>query len=561
MKKAMLIMLAAIIFSALGAQTEASWSWVQHFETTENTKFIKLTESPDGFAYAATDFTGSMDYMGSRYISRGYNDILVFKTDPLNAWVAQAGGTGGDFVKAITSDSQGNVYITGHFSGTAYFGNIPLVQPIVDGFGQMSIFVAKLDINGNWVWAVQAHGNDVVQPYGITVDQTGAVYICGRHSYTMFWGGYSITAASRYSSFVAKVNSNGELGLIHGFGGAFINEWDEAYAISSDSENNIIVGGSYFSSAYFGSIHLVSNGYYDAYIAKMSPSGQWLWARTAGGNLSDTVTALKVDSEGSIIVCGAFRNTSQFGEISLIMNTNDGFQNYIAKLDNDGNWQWVRRTNASSACSIWGIGIDENRNIHISGHYQGSLSHGDFTLPNRGVMDIFVSKMTTDGDWLWSVSAGGEGVDGAQSVACGSDGKVYVSGTTEGEAYFGNLQYPGGYYEQCYVAQLSPVPVSNDDHGAGSVPMVSLKQNFPNPFNPKTGISFTLAQAGNVSLEVYNVKGQKVKTLLSDYKNAGEHRLEWNGTDDMNRPQSSGIYYYRLINAQKTISKKMILLK
>jgi hypothetical protein len=86
-------------------------------------------------------------------------------------------------------------------------------------------------------------------------------------------------------------------------------------------------------------------------------------------------------------------------------------------------------------------------------------------------------------------------------------------------------------------------------------------QNYPNPFNPKTIISFSLAEAGNVSLEIYNVKGQKVKTLINKEFELGQHQISWEGTDDDGKLVSSGVYCYKMKSGNYTSTKKMILMK
>ena len=88
-----------------------------------------------------------------------------------------------------------------------------------------------------------------------------------------------------------------------------------------------------------------------------------------------------------------------------------------------------------------------------------------------------------------------------------------------------------------------------------------LNQNFPNPFNPNTKISFALKSNGEVNLEIFNLKGQKIKTLVDRSLNEGDHTINWNGTDETNRKVSSGMYFYKLTFDGQTNSKKMIMLK
>jgi hypothetical protein len=88
-----------------------------------------------------------------------------------------------------------------------------------------------------------------------------------------------------------------------------------------------------------------------------------------------------------------------------------------------------------------------------------------------------------------------------------------------------------------------------------------LGQNYPNPFNPTTRISFDLPKSCEVKLEVYNLLGQRVKTLLSGQMTAGSHGIDWNSTDENGKQVSSGIYLYRLTAGEYLETKKMVLLK
>ncbi len=89
----------------------------------------------------------------------------------------------------------------------------------------------------------------------------------------------------------------------------------------------------------------------------------------------------------------------------------------------------------------------------------------------------------------------------------------------------------------------------------------ALRQNYPNPFNPTTTISFELASAGEVTLKVFNVQGQLVRTLASGQHSQGTHEVRWNGTNERGAKVSSGIYLYRLNAGAETITRQMVLLK
>jgi hypothetical protein len=89
----------------------------------------------------------------------------------------------------------------------------------------------------------------------------------------------------------------------------------------------------------------------------------------------------------------------------------------------------------------------------------------------------------------------------------------------------------------------------------------SLSQNYPNPFNPLTTIEYSLQKQARVTLDVFNIVGQKVRTLVSALQPAGRYKIVWDGRDDLGKDVSSGIYFYRLKAGEFYESKKMVILK
>ena len=132
-------------------------------------------------------------------------------------------------------------------------------------------------------------------------------------------------------------------------------------------------------------------------------------------------------------------------------------------------------------------------------------------------------------------------------------------------ARFWPLFYGKVYYDDFALAQISDIVVGVDDKpiaDKGFTPnRYELYQNYPNPFNPSTMIEYILPEASHVKIEIYNLAGQKIKTLIDSYLNAGRYTVQWNGTDDNGTRVASGVYIYRLIAGNNTIARKMILLK
>jgi len=99
--------------------------------------------------------------------------------------------------------------------------------------------------------------------------------------------------------------------------------------------------------------------------------------------------------------------------------------------------------------------------------------------------------------------------------------------------------------------------VAEDNNPAG----FSLDQNFPNPFNMSTTIRFSLPRAGFAELVVYNVMGQKVRSLISEFMTPGSHSIVWDGCDDQDNPVTTGVYFSRLQTRNSSVSSRMMLVK
>ena len=93
------------------------------------------------------------------------------------------------------------------------------------------------------------------------------------------------------------------------------------------------------------------------------------------------------------------------------------------------------------------------------------------------------------------------------------------------------------------------------------IAVIELMDNYPNPFNPVTNIAYSIKETGNIIIEVYNLRGQLVKTLVNEVKETGNYNIIWNSTDNSNKPVSSGVYLYKMKSGNYISTRKMILMK
>ncbi|MCD6177135.1 MAG: T9SS type A sorting domain-containing protein, partial [Candidatus Cloacimonetes bacterium] len=124
--------------------------------------------------------------------------------------------------------------------------------------------------------------------------------------------------------------------------------------------------------------------------------------------------------------------------------------------------------------------------------------------------------------------------------------------------YITTVNQQGMESEPSEIVEIQSVDVDGD-----LIPIITkLNANYPNPFNPTTTISFSVAQTSSlVNIEIFNIKGQKVKQLINEILPAGKHDVVWNGKDDNGKQAASGVYFYRMKSGDIQQSKKMLLLK
>ena len=108
---------------------------------------------------------------------------------------------------------------------------------------------------------------------------------------------------------------------------------------------------------------------------------------------------------------------------------------------------------------------------------------------------------------------------------------------------------------------IGPAATSVESEATSQPETFSLSQNYPNPFNPVTRIDYALAEATDTKLEIYNVRGQRVRTLVDHHLEAGLHFVHWDSRDMKGQSVAAGIYFYRITAGERTATRKMLLLR
>jgi hypothetical protein len=261
--------------------------------------------------------------------SAGQPDIFLARYDASGKllWARRSGGTGEDWGREVVVDALGNIYLTGHFQGTATFDTTTLRSA-----GGRDIFLAKYDPSGNLLWIKQIGGSTDDIGRGIDVDTSANLYLTGTFTGTVKFGTTTLTSAGNEDIFLAKYDTSGNLLWVRQAGGAGL---DRPKNLFLDSLGNSTISGQFNATATFGSdesgpVTLTSAGQDDIFIARYNTTGKLLWAKQAGGTGTDVGFAVAVDSSGNSLVTGWFENTATFDTTTL---TTFGLTDiFIAKL-------------------------------------------------------------------------------------------------------------------------------------------------------------------------------------------------------------------------------------
>jgi hypothetical protein len=193
------------------------------------------------------------------------------------------------------------------------------------------------------------------------------------------------------------------------------------------------------------------------------------------------------------------------------------------------------------------LGEGINGGVHVLAEYNGRLIAGG-TFDSAG--SIAANNIAAWDGSTWS------------SLGSGMNDQVVALADYNNQLWVGGHFTTAGDKVSAYIATWDEFATDTDDDTPDIIPeSFHLAQNYPNPFNPSTNIEFDLPSRAHVTLEIFNVLGQKVRTLIDEDRAAGPYRVIWDGTDDANHSVSTGVYLYRLKTGDLAEVKKMVLLK
>ncbi len=348
-----------------------------------------------------------------------------------------------EVVGATVADRSGNVFTLGSFSGDSItFGSI-LLAPLP---GPTTMVVAKADSSGNYVWAKALKCHRQVGEISIAVDRFGALYLYG-----YYWDSCSIdTFRLRYPTgfdpmtFLVKIGPSGNVLWAKNICSGGISIGTAGFSIGTidiDNADNVILQGVFtYTNDSIGSFLLHNNTvgtYSDIYMAKVSPGGSVLWAKSFGGNNDDAPTSMAMNSDGSFYISGITRSdTLKVGSQSFAIPTSSPLSEYKAtylmKFSVSGSFIWGHIL--SDHIEIRGMTTDKYGFLYLCGSSDSITSISGHALSWAGAgsptskKDILFAKYDGLGNNIWAKSYGTPGQEFGMSIAADSCGKIWMAG-------------------------------------------------------------------------------------------------------------------------------------
>ena len=342
------------------------------------------------------------------------------------AWAKAYGGTSYDFGSDIIVDRKGNLFMAGSYSGPfVTFGTY-----VLNNAGSYDIFLAKLNANGNTLWAKTTGGNGSETVFHMTRSSSGNIYLTGNfYSDSIAFGGDKLYLQGGSDAFVLAFDSFGNKLWARSIGDTL---YETGVSLATDNDGNVYMAGRYSSPAIVsGSDTLLNAGGFDMMLVKYNASGTVEWVKTANSDGDDMVYSVTVAGE-KVYVSGFYEEWLWIDSTVL----SSAYEGMLACFDTGGNFLWVRGFDDPGYCIADSIG-----NLFYAGRFEYSSTEIDGIQvynPYPSYSEIFISMLDGAGNAVWAKSAGGSHNESLGGLDCDHQGNVYLTGqSTSGSIKFG----------------------------------------------------------------------------------------------------------------------------
>ena len=567
MKKLLLSLALLLVGIFANAQVVADWS--STIPTLSNYNNHTIASDSQGNVYSVGVYNGTANDFdpgsGVFNMDSFSNNMYILKLDAAGnfVWAKQIGGGTNYAITSATSitiDSSDNIYISGSTNKIVGIGNLDFdpgagLVNVINPTGHYVMYILKLDSNGNYIWDKQfnnpantSYDLDTIQ--SMKVDASGNVYATGGYNGTVDFdpsaGVYNLTSVATYLSteiFILKLDNLGNFvwaKALQNNDTTTGSKIDKGYAIDVDTSENVYTVGYFWgaidadpgaathSLAGYTSNNPIIVAANVLYVSKLDASGNFVWAyNLVGDHNLQFLPSMAVDNSNNIIISGSvWSNVSSlldfdFGAGTYNLPTNIGA--YVFKINANAGFIWAKGTVIDNSQTIndsqdysTGLTLDAVGNIYTTGGFRTTRdfdsSATNYNLTSAGNYDTYVSKLDTNGNFIWATKAGGTGLEWGYSLAVSPQGKVIVSGSTDTGFDRSVAVTTGGFLASFTQPALATSKFDLDKN-------ILI---YPNPTSGNFNIEVNQDLIG-AKVTVYNVLGQKIKdfalTVLITHQN------------------------------------------
>ncbi|MBL7915475.1 MAG: T9SS type A sorting domain-containing protein [Bacteroidia bacterium] len=562
MKAAVLIVLMFLPFQLCSQSLEYAWS-NQGGGQNDSELLWRVAVDDSGNVFSVGCFRGTFSHQGVTVTSSGQVDVILLKynSDGMLQWAKTGGGVGNDIGYGVDTDSEGNIYITGAFSGLAVFDTELLSVPDPSGVGLPFHFIAKYNRDGVLIWIKTV--NAVFGPsdypnsigYDLKIDANGSLVVTGQYNCNvadttnpqfsiMSIDGFPFKTCNLNGFpyvFVQKLDTAGNTSWLHTIGGG--NGMGTLQSIAFDGSNNIVAvgstsGGSDFISGPVNLPNTASNGS-SGLMYRLDTNGNPLNGFLLDVSNLSNFEDLAIDVNDNLYMVGYFR-----GVLNGIY-TASGNDGVAIKTDINGNELWVKTFTGPGDDFIAGITeTTDPTKFAFAGYYFYQATFDSTSLNTGPGNKSALVIMDTNGDYierLQPVTNGG-GYTLVADIRADDFGNYYLCGDMEGNTVFTNDTIIS-LSQDMYVCKVSPVVVNGVSENN------TLQNNFivyPNPFHDIISVQFLAS--GNNRIELLSMEGK----LLQEFTVSGQAAVL-----DFSRLKS-GMYLLKGMGANFTMLEKIV---
>jgi hypothetical protein len=461
------------------------------------------------------------------HYSKGYQDSYIQKIDSSGNYIfaKSFGSANTEEILSSHVDPSGNIYSVGVFwDSTDIDPSINEYMLYTNGT-KRDIFIQKLDSLGNFIWGHRIGHTNTEQSTEIITDNLGNCYISGFFSSNVDFdpglGVYNILSNGSSDLFILKLNQNGILQWVHGFGGAGTEE-----SIKLDYNNGYVyICGNYNGTSDFDPGPNTLNFYnLGIFVGKYDAiTGHLIWGKNIellqNQALSLNLSDVEVDLNDNVVLSGTYEGTIDFDPGTGVANSSSvgagnssaTAEQFFLKLDNNGEYLWHKTlkcafTGAGSLNSQ-SISIDQYGNIFSTGYLIGTVdvdpNQTTVNISSNGQLDGFVLSFDKLGDLRWGYNVGGSSADYFQNIVVDNKGNFYITGWFWGTMLGMNST---GHFDVFCLKFSDPLPVNQEE-------LININPDFilfPNPTKNKLTIQ---GLTEIKSVDVLDYSGRIVKSV------------------------------------------------